>query len=396
MVEGKKKRKKLKKLVKKDTSKTNVKQKSTQITKINIKIGDDKKKRKKKKKKPTQAGEPTRLKRRPHLPPNPMIGAINFTPPPGYMTPGDIRDLLRQAPPPPPQIPQAQLQQVPQGGQVVEGQPVISAARPTVVQSSRPRLELQRTGQRPELKERIIGFGPNLAAGRRSVTFSPSVKSTEDISPVPSFGTSAGAASPRTVLLNRDYPGSQLNPAPNERKIAQEQERSEQARVQAAGLSLGGGLMSTVKIKRPSEPREAPDDDESKLGSVNQQAYRAGQAMNGIRTGGSAMGSGGGGGLMQGGGTAMGNQGTYMDNRANRALGRVGLPRQKRGGTRTGSGRPKGIKSKSKVDEQLSLIGQEAVPVAVPIDSSRLGRLSKALGIGKKTKIEPITSKLIV
>jgi len=49
MVEGKKKRKKLKKLVKKDTGKNVVKQKATQITKVNIKIGDDKKKGKKKK-----------------------------------------------------------------------------------------------------------------------------------------------------------------------------------------------------------------------------------------------------------------------------------------------------------------------------------------------------------
>lgn len=404
MVEGKKKRKKLKKLVKtegklrkKETGKTVVKQKATQITKVNIKIGDDKKKGKKKRKKKTTGGEPGRLRRRPHLPPNPMIGAINYTPPPGYMTPGDVRALYPQQPPPAPAqapgfapavpaLPQAQGQVIGQvaQGQVVEGQPVAVAARPSVVQpQGRPRVDLV---------DRIVGFGP----ARPSVSFAPSVASQslggDGNSPVPSFGTSAGAASPRSVLRNRDFPGSQLNPAPSENAIAYAQAQAQAARLASAGLSLGGGLMPAAPAltrqgsNEPQAGSETGSEDESKaLGSVNPEAYRTGQAMNGIRTGGSIMGSGGGGGLMQGGSTAMGNQGTYMDNPSNRRLGRVGQPRQPRGGARAGGGRPKGAKNKSQVQAQLAAVDDDAAS-----SSSRGSRLSsrigKALGFGKKSQ----------
>lgn len=396
MVDGKKKRKKLKKLVKKDTGKTVIKQKASQITKINIKIGDDKKKGKKKRKKKTTGGEPGRLRRRPHLPPNPMIGAINYTPPPGYMTPGDIRNLYAQQPPPAPaQAPgfapavpaQAQAEgqvigQIAQG-QVVEGQPVAVAARPSVVQpQGRPRVDLV---------DRIVGFGP----ARPSVSFAPSVASSQSLggggnSPVPSFGTSAGAASPRSVLRNRDFPGSQLNPAPSENAIAYAQQQAQAARLASAGLSLGGGLMPAAPpfarqgSNEPQAGSEVGSEDESKLGSVNPAAYRVGQAMNGIRTGGSAMGSGGGSGLMQGGGTAMGNQGSYMDNASNRRLNRVGQSRQPRGGARAGGGRPKGAKNKTQVQAQLAAVDDDAASSSSR--GSRLSRLGRALGIGKKSQ----------
>ena len=399
MVEGKKKRKKLKKLVKKDTGKNVVKQKATQITKVNIKIGDDKKKGKKKKKKKTTEGEPGRLRRRPHLPPNPMIGAINYTPPPGYMTPGDIRALYQQQPPAAPAqapgfapavpaLPQAQGQVIGQvaQGQVVEGQPVAVAARPSVVQpQGRPRVSLV---------DRIVGFGPSPPSARPSVSFAPSVASQSigggGNSPVPSFGTSAGAASPRSVLRNRDFPGSELNPAPGENAIAYAQQQAQAARLASAGLSLGGGLMSVAQPlarQGSNEPQAGSDDgderkeDQIALGSVNPDAYRVGQAMNGVRTGGSIMGSGGGGGLMGGGSTAMGNQGTYMDNPSNRRLGRVGQQRIPRGGARAGGGRPKGAKNKAQVQAQL-----EAVDDDTASQSSRLSRLGKALGFGKKSQ----------
>jgi len=385
MVEGKKKRKKLKKLVKKDTGKTIVKQKATQITKVNIKIGDDKKKGKKKKKKKTIAGEPGRLKRRPHLPPNPMIGAINYTPPPGYMTPGDVRALYQQQPPAAPAqapgfapavpaLPQAEGQVIGQvaQGQVVEGQPVAVAARPAVVQpQGRPRVALV---------DRIVSFAPSVAS-------SQSIGGGGN-SPVPSFGTSAGAASPRSVLRNRNFPGSELNPAPSENAIAYAQAQAQAARLASAGLSLGGGLMSVAPplARQGSNEAQRGDGDESKedqiaLGSVNPDVYRVGQAMNGIRTGGSAMGSGGGGGLMGGGSTAMGNQGTYMDNPSNRRLGRVGQERLQRGGARAGGGRPKGAKNKKQVQEQLQAVDDDTAS-----QSSRLSRIGKALGFGKKSQ----------
>ena len=95
MVEGKKK-KKLKKIIKKTTRTGGHSVK--QSTNIHIKIGDDKKKQKRKRKK--KGGLPPRLQRRPHLPTNPLIGSRMFNPPPGYLTPYDIRNAL---PPPPPQ-----------------------------------------------------------------------------------------------------------------------------------------------------------------------------------------------------------------------------------------------------------------------------------------------------
>lgn len=413
MVEGKKKRKKLKKLVKKDTGKTVVKQKATQITKVNIKIGDDKKKKKKRKKK-TTGGEPGRLRRRPHLPPNPMIGSINYTPPPGYMTPGDVRALY--PPPPPaapaqapgfapavPALPQAEGQVIGQvaQGQFVEGQPVAVAARPSVVQpQSNPRVDLQ---------DRIVGFGPSRPSRpslRPSVSFAPSVASQSlgGNSPVPSFGTSGGAASPRSVLRNRDFPGSQLNPAPSENAIAYAQAQAQAARLASAGLSLGGGLMPSAPAllrATSNEPQagsetgsEIGSEDESKaLGSVNPEAYRVGQAMNGIRTGGSIMGSGGGSGLMQGGGTAMGNQGTYMDNPSNRRLGRVGQERLPRGGARAGGGRPIGAKNKRTIQAQLQLVDDDTASQSS--SRSRLSRLGKALGIGKKRsrQVDPVAQQ---
>lgn len=404
MVEGKKKRKKLKKLVKKDTGKTVVKQKATQITKVNIKIGDDKKKGKKKKKKKTTAGEPGRLKRRPHLPTNPMIGAINYTPPPGYMTPGDIRALYQQQPPAAPAqapgfapavpaLPQAQGQVIGQvaQGQVVEGQPVAVAARPSVVQpQGRPRVSLQ---------ERIVGFGPSAPSVRPSVSFAPSVASGQSIgsgaSPVPSFGTSAGAASPRSVLRNRDFPGSELNPAPSENAIAFAQEQAQAARLASAGLSLGGGLMSVApplarqSSNEPQAGSQTGSEDESKaLGSVNPDAYRVGQAMNGVRTGGSAMGSGGGGGLMRGGSTAMGNQGSLQEPIYYLSGKRKGEIRtEKRGGARAGGGRPRGSKNKKQVQQQLLALEDEtASQTSQSSSSSRLSRIGKALGFGKKSK----------
>lgn len=169
MVEGKK-RKKLKKLVKtepKISQKSS--QRATQITKVNIKIGDDKKKAKRKRKKKAGGasgaggGGPQRLRRRPHLPSNSMIGAINYTPPPGYLTPNDIRLLYAQPPPP---LPPAVLPQAPLvpgqlvAGQVVEGQPVAVAARPGVVQpQGRPRVALV---------NRIQGFGNSPRSARQS------------------------------------------------------------------------------------------------------------------------------------------------------------------------------------------------------------------------------------
>ncbi len=391
MVEGKKKRKKLKKLVKKD----NVKQKATQITKVNIKIGDDKKKSKKKKKKKTIGGEPGRLRRRPHLPSNPMIGAINFTPPPGYMTPNDIRNLYAQPPPPPPPpppLPQAVLQD----GQVVEGQPVAAAPRPAVVQGARPRIRPLQS-----LKERIVGFGPAPARSERSVSFAPSVASSQsfgggDNSPVPSFGTSAGAASPRSVLRNRDWPGSDFNPAPSENAIRQEQQRAQAARLAFAGLSLGGGLMSvpsSLVRQSSTEPQAGSDDgDESKeeqlaLGSVNSNAYSIGQGMAGIRTGGSIMGSGGGNGLMQGGATAMGNQGSIIDQPIYYKSGpRKGeLRTEKRGGARAGAGRKKGSKNKRQIAPLPEFIDETESQT-----SSRLEKLGKRLGIGISKKRQPL------
>ena len=402
MVEGKKKRKKLKKLVKKDTGKNVVKQKATQITKVNIKIGDDKKKGKKKKKKKTTEGEPGRLRRRPHLPPNPMIGAINYTPPPGYMTPGDIRALYQQQPPAAPAqapgfapavpaLPQAQGQVIGQvaQGQVVEGQPVAVAARPSVVQPQGvPRVSLV---------DRIVGFGPSAPSVRPSVSFAPSVASQSigggGNSPVPSFGTSAGAASPRSVLRNRNFPGSELNPAPSENAIAYAQQQAQAARLASAGLSLGGGLMSippplarqgSNEAQRGDDDGDERKEDQIALGSVNPDAYRVGQAMNGVRTGGSIMGSGGGGGLMGGGSTAMGNQGTYMDNPSNRRLGRVGQQRIPRGGARAGGGRPPGSKNKKQVQQQLLALEDDTASQSS--SSSRLSRLGKALGFGKKSQ----------
>jgi len=88
MVEGKKKRSKLKKVLKGNTNK--MKQVAKQSTNISIKIGGDKKK----KRKPAQ-----RLQRRPHMRTNSMYGAVQYTPPPGYYTP---QDFLRALPPPPP------------------------------------------------------------------------------------------------------------------------------------------------------------------------------------------------------------------------------------------------------------------------------------------------------
>lgn len=153
MVEGKK-RKKLKKLVKKETK---LSQKATQITKVNIKIGDVKKKAKRKRKKRAGGGggggPPARLVRRPHLPPNPLIGAINYTPPPGYLTPGDIRNLYAQPPPPVPRAvlpPAPAVPGQPVPGQLVEGQPVAVEARPGVVQpQGRPRVNLVGRAERP-------------------------------------------------------------------------------------------------------------------------------------------------------------------------------------------------------------------------------------------------------
>ena len=389
MVEGKKKRKKLKKLVKKDTGKTVIKQKASQITKINIKIGDDKKKGKKKRKKKTTGGEPGRLRRRPHLPPNPMIGAINYTPPPGYMTPGDIRALYQQQPPAAPAqapgfvpavpaLPQAQGQVIGQvaQGQVVEGQPVAVAARPSVVQpQGRPRVALV---------DRIVGFGPLPSVASQSLGGN---------SPVPSFGTSGGAASPRSVLRNRDFPGSNLNPAPSENAIAYAQAQAQAARLASAGLSLGGGLMPSAPpfarqgSNEPQAGSEAGSEDESKaLGSVNPDSYRVGQAMNGIRTGGSAMGSGGGGGLMGGGSTAMGNQGSYIEPVYYMSGKRKGEIRtEKRGGARAGGGRPKGAKNKAQVQAQVEAVDDDA---ASSSSSSRLSRIGKALGFRKSTSGE--------
>jgi hypothetical protein len=403
MVEGKKKRKKLKKLVKKDTGKNVVKQKATQITKVNIKIGDDKKKGKKKKKKKTTEGEPGRLRQRPRGPTNPMIGAINYTPPPGYMTPGDIRALYQQQPPAAPAqapgfapavpaLPQAQGQVIGQvaQGQVVEGQPVAVAARPSVVQpQGRPRVALA---------DRIVGFGPSPPSARASVSFAPSVASQSigggGNSPVPSFGTSAGAASPRSVLRNRDFPGSELNPAPGENAIAYAQQQAQAARLASAGLSLGGGLMSAAQPlarQGSNEPQAGSDDgderkeDQIALGSVNPYAYRVGQAMNGVRTGGSIMGSGGGGGLMGGGSTAMGNQGSLQEPIYYMSGKRKGEIRtEKRGGARAGGGRPKGSKNKKQVQAQLAAVDDDTASQSS--SSSRLSRIGKALGFGRKSQ----------
>ncbi len=168
MVEGKK-RKKLKKLVKKEpTIQQKSSQKAQQITKVNIKIGDDKKqKRKRRRKKKTGGGgggAPQRIVRRNT---NPYSAAINYTPPPGYLTPGDIRALYA-APPqllPPAVLPQAPVVDGQPVGQLVEGQPVAVQARPGIVQpQGRPRVSLQ---------ERVVGFGPAAPAPRRTFPAPP-------------------------------------------------------------------------------------------------------------------------------------------------------------------------------------------------------------------------------
>lgn len=217
MVEGKK-RKKLKKLVKKETK---LSQKSTQITKVNIKIGDVKKKAKRKRKKRAGGGgggPPARLVRRPHLPPNPLIGAINYTPPPGYLTPSDIRNLYAQPPQPVPAqvagfqaavpaLPQAQGQVIGQAqvaqGQLVEGQPVAVQARPSVVQpQSRGRVNLV---------ARVSGFGNSPAISRQS-SF-PRPQNTSAIYGPRSAGTGLGGLLPvdSDESKERDGPGQGMS-----------------------------------------------------------------------------------------------------------------------------------------------------------------------------------------
>lgn len=220
MVEGKK-RKKLKKLVKKETK---LSQKSTQITKVNIKIGDVKKKAKRKRKKRAGGGggggPPARLVRRPHLPPNPLIGAINYTPPPGYLTPSDIRNLYAQPPQPVPAqvagfqaavpaLPLAQGQVIGQAqvaqGQLVEGQPVAVQARPSVVQpQGRPRVSL--VARVPN-----VGFG-NSPAIVRQPSF-PRPQNTSAILGPRSAGAGLGGLLPvdSDESKERDGPGQGMN-----------------------------------------------------------------------------------------------------------------------------------------------------------------------------------------
>lgn len=394
MVESKKKRTKLKNAIK---QKTKVKQIAKQSTNINIKIGEIKKKKKRKKAvKRGGGGQPGRLTRRPHLPTNPMIGSVFFTPPPGYMTPHDIRGAL---PPPPPAAPVAAAPVVaplapvaplPVGhaiGLAHVGAPVaaaplgaaaMAAAPPDadVAPLRQPAPPVHRDRPRVQFDPRHMGGGgfqpvhPPALSRQSSQSRGDDPRSPQG-SFAGSYGTSAGGASPRRVLRN-PVAG---NVMPSEAQIAQQQ--------QVAVRSRGDSRVATGAVYRYGSPLASPDlygsgsqgsgssgsaqEDEAKSGGVadtfkqmysgrndgalalNRPQNRLRQGMRGILTGGST-GPGGGGGLMAPGGTTMGNQGshpqpsyvnTYANTAVNRSKGRVGQPHKRpgAGGARAGAGR---------------------------------------------------------
>ena len=392
----KKKNKKLKKalLKKKDQKakqnlkqkvKQKVKQSVKQSTNINIKIGDTGKKKKPKRRKKT-GGEPMRLQRRPHLPPNPLIGAITYTPPPGYSAPSDFARALPRPPPPLPP-PLAPLPAPVEGPAGELGATVGAESAPL----------------RPYAP---AGISPLLPAARREEIvapynfFEPPASLQSSSGYATSIGTSGGALSPRRALgrsaaaAAATRPAPTYNPQPSEASIAQAEDRTWKNRLSASGFSgidpysgPGGrrdgsaGVRSSA-LSEGSAKSEQEDEGKSAggslysaksappvmsvgwasgiMGSVNQDVFRQGQALDGVRTGLAPANSGGAsGGLIGGGSTMIGDQGTPLEtpsyegqklyaatyaNTRGKFAGRAGKPKLKSGeggagGARKGAGR---------------------------------------------------------
>ena len=404
-MEDKKTNKKLKKaLMKKKTTKPKknlkqkikqkVKQTVKQSTNINIKIGDIAKKKKRKKRK--TGGEPMRLQRRPHLPTNPLVGAIQYTPTPGYTAPSDLARALPRPPPAlPPPLPVAAAPVEGPAGELgaavgAEGMPL----RPYAAEGIAPLLPARR-------REEIVP--------RYNEYEQPSPRSSSAYAT--SYGTSGGALSPRTAIgrtAARTAAEATYNPQPSEQTIA---------RLSASGFDPAGAApilrragSATVAEGGGGSSRSSEQEDEGKsagggagaasaqrptlsvgwtggiMESVNPVVFRQGQPMNGIRTGLDPINSGGAsGGLIGGGSTMMGNQGValeaqvsypgqkvYKDTYANRRAGIVGQPK-KRSGEGGAGGRRAGAGRKAKATDEPSS------PTPSSSSTSSFSRLKRAL-----------------
>lgn len=406
----KKKNKKLKKaLMKKKATKAKqkikqkVKQSVKQSTNINIKIGDTGKKKKPKRKKKQPSGEPMRLQRRPHLPTNPLIGAITYTPPPGYSAPSDLARALPPPPPayPPPPLPVAPAPVEGPAGELgaavgAEGVPLVPFAPAGIAPLLPPR-------RREEIVPEYNYFEQ------------PSPRSAlSGTSYATSFGTSGGALSPRSAI-SRTRAAPAYNPTPSEALVnrleasgfatrnppdlarqgsatkAEAGSISSQSEQEDEGKSAGGGAGAASPIPRPTLSVGWAS---GTIQSVNSQVFRQGQALNGLRTGLAPINSGGAsGGLIGGGSTMMGNQGAELEPQTNypgqkvyaatyentrgRFAGRAGQPKLPpskggAGGKRKGSGR--------KPRQREILPNIPSSPTSSTSSSSSFGRLRKAIG----------------
>ena len=401
-VDDKKRRKKLKKVLKKG----NVKQTVKQSTNINIKIGDTNKKKRKKRKKKQVGGEPMRIQRRPHLPTNPLIGAITYTPPPGYFAPSDFTRALPRPPPLPPAAPLPVAPPPVEGpagelgaGVGAEGAPLVpfhpAGATPLAPARRRAEIDVPRYNVFEPPPPHPVSYGGSSALYPRSTSYGGSTT----LSP-----TTAKRRGPS--LADPTY-----TPMISEAAIAQQNDDEFQRRMRASGFSPGlyDGPGEVVPSSgsgggagRVSEGSGSEQEDEGKSGggliqSVNPVVYRQGQALDGVRTGLAPINSGGAsGGLIGGGSTLMGNGGTpleaqvnypgqqvYKKNPFNIRMGRAGQPKLKpgeggAGGARKGAGR----KKKEEV-RQLDTVSETGSRRS---DTSSLrSRLARAVGFGGRS-----------
>ena len=403
----KKKRKKLKRVLKKG----NVKQTVKQSTNINIKIGDTGKKKRKKRKKKQVGGEPMRIQRRPHLPTNPLIGAITYTPPPGYFAPSDLTRALPRPPPLPPAAPLPVAPAPVEGpagelgaGVGAEGAPLVpfhpAGVAPLAPARRRAEIDVPRYNVFEPPPPHPLSYGGSSALYPQSASYGGSTT----LSPTTAKRRGPASADPT------------YNPMISEAEIAQQNDDQFQRRLRASGFSPGlyDGPGEVVPSSgagggtgRVSEGSGSEQEDEGKSGggliqSVNPVVYRQGQALDGVRTGLAPMNSGGAsGGLIGGGSTLLGNGGTpleaqvnypgqkiYKSNPDNIRKGRAGQPKLKpgeggAGGARKGSGR----KKKAEV-RQLDTVSETGSGKSTT--SSLRSRLARSLGIGKSPRPGPV------
>jgi hypothetical protein len=409
----KKKRKKLKRVLKKG----NVKQTVKQSTNINIKIGDTGKKKRKKRKKKQVGGEPMRIQRRPHLPTNPLIGAINYTPPPGYFAPGDLARALPPPPPPyvPPPLPVAAAPIEGPAGELgagvgAEGAPLVPFHPAGIAPLAPPRRRAEIDVPRYNVFEPPPPHPLSYGGSSSSATLYP--QST-------SYGGSTTLSPATAQRRGPARADPTYNPMISESAIAQQNDDQFQRRLRASGFSPGlyDGPGEVVPSSgaggggagRVSEGSGSEQEDEGKSGlieSVNPVVYRQGQALDGVRTGLAPINSGGAsGGLIGGGSTLMGNGGTpleeqvnypgqkiYKKNADNVRKGRAGQPKLKpgeggAGGARKGSGR----KKKEEVRQLDTVSETGSVRSTTSSMRSRMrSSIARSLGIGKSPRPGPV------